>query len=51
MTSLPSGLASISSQFDDSPQVRGAVAFERMVRENANLQRAVDEHARPAVGD
>lgn len=27
MTSLPSGLASISSQFDDSPQVRGAVAF------------------------
>lgn len=33
MTSLPSGPASISNQFDDSPQVRGAVAFGRMVRE------------------
>lgn len=33
MTSLPSGLASISSRLDDSPQVRGAVAFGRMVRE------------------
>lgn len=39
MTPLPSGLASISSQFDDSPKVRGAVAFGRMVakrREGVN---------------
>lgn len=34
MTSLPSGLASISSQFDDTPQAKGAVAFGRMVRDN-----------------
>lgn len=33
MTSLPSGLASISARLDDTPQVRGAVAFGRMVRE------------------
>ena len=33
MTSLPSGLASISSQFDDTPQVRGAVAFGRAAAE------------------
>ena len=34
MTSLPSGLASISARLDDTPQVRGAVAFGRMVRGN-----------------
>lgn len=33
MSDLPSGLASISARLDDSPQVRGAVAFGRMVRE------------------
>ena len=27
MTSLPSGLASISARLDDTPNVRGAVAF------------------------
>lgn len=47
--SIPSGLATIAASFDDSPQVRGAVAFGRMVRENTSLQRAVDEHARLAV--
>jgi hypothetical protein len=49
MTCLPSGLASISSRLDDTPNVRGAAAFGRMVRENTGLQRAVDEHARLAV--
>lgn len=29
MTSLPTGLASISSRLDDTPNVRGAVAFGR----------------------
>lgn len=41
MTSLPSGLASISSQFDDAPNVRGAVAFGRM----AAKRREMDETA------
>lgn len=39
MTSLPSGLASISARLDDTPNVRGAVAFGRMVakrREDVN---------------
>lgn len=30
--SLPSGLASISGQFDDSPQVRGAVDMAKRLR-------------------
>lgn len=38
MTSLPSGLASISARLDDTPQVRGAVAFGRMVREREEAQ-------------
>jgi len=48
MTSLPSGLASISSRLDDTPNVRGAVAFGRMVRveaerrQNAMFRAALD---------
>lgn len=33
MSDLPSGLASISARMDDAPNVRGAVAFGRMVSE------------------
>lgn len=46
MTHLPSGLASISARLDDSPQVRGAVAFGRMVREredDAATERAMSD--------
>ncbi len=49
---LPAGLASISSRLDDTPNVRGAVAFGRMVREREQTSprdphwiRAADEWA------
>lgn len=66
MTSLPSGLASISSQFDDSPQVRGAVDMAKRLRRaealselavtDADLidyeaeQFAIDRHAALVIG-
>jgi len=37
VTSLLSGLASISARLDDSPNVRGAVGFGRMVREQSEF--------------
>ena len=43
MTSLPSGLASISARLDDTPQVRGAVAFGRMVGERTDAARSAEE--------
>lgn len=58
MAFLPSGLATTASQFDDSPQVRGAVAFGRAVAEAeafagmqrfyADIGRIASEHAEAA---
>lgn len=39
---LPSGLASISSQFDDTPNVRGAVAFGRTAAKRREMNEALD---------
>jgi hypothetical protein len=64
MTSLPSGLASISSRLDDTPNVRGAAeemktlgltsAADHIWRPTTSLTdtlgSAIDRHAQLAVG-
>lgn len=46
MTSLPSGLASISARMDDAPNVRGAVAFGRMHARLVEVEPTADETRR-----
>lgn len=47
---LPSGLASISSQFDDTPNVRGAVDMAKRLR-RAEALSALAEMDAPLVGN
>lgn len=49
MTSPPSGLASISSQFDDCPQVRGAVDMAKRLRRAEALSELAEMDA-PILG-